>query len=157
MTPAPDDRAGPAGADTVEFQVATLPGAPLGPLQAIASGGELARFALGLKACLAGRDGGAQPLMVFDEVDHGVGGAVADAVGQRLARLAAGAQVLVVTHSPQVAARAHAHWRVGRVGAGEGIRAEVETPGRRGARGGNRAHALRAPRPPTLPAPPPGL
>ncbi len=125
VTAAPD--AGPAGADVVEFQVATLPGAPLGPLHAIASGGELARFALGLKACLAARVGVAQPLMVFDEVDNGVGGAVADAVGQRLARLADGAQVLVVTHSPQVAARAHAHWRVSRAGAGEAVRAEVET------------------------------
>ncbi len=127
VTPNDDERAGPSGADVVEFQVATLPGAPLGPLPAIASGGELARLALALKASLAGRGAGAQPLMVFDEVDQGVGGAVADAVGQRLVRLAAGSQVLVVTHSPQVAARADAHWRVGRVGAGEAMRARVDT------------------------------
>jgi DNA repair protein RecN (Recombination protein N) len=122
-----DDRFGPSGGDRVEFQVATLPGAPFASLGAIASGGELARFALALKASLAGRGVGAQPLMIFDEVDQGVGGAVADAVGVRLKRLAAGAQVIVVTHSPQVAARADAHWRVARTGAGQGLRARVET------------------------------
>ncbi|MHB8529150.1 MAG: DNA repair protein RecN [Caulobacteraceae bacterium] len=126
VEPAAADRAGPSGADRVEFQVATLPGAPFGPLGAIASGGELARFALALKASLAGRGEGAQPVMIFDEVDQGVGGAVADAVGQRLARLAAGAQVLVVTHSPQVAARADAHWMVSKRGQGEGVIAAVE-------------------------------
>jgi DNA repair protein RecN (Recombination protein N) len=100
----------------VEFEVSTNSGAPFGPLGAIASGGELARFALALKAALAGRGGGATPLMIFDEVDQGVGGAVADAVGQRLKRLAGEGQVLVVTHSPQVAARAEAHWRVSKAG-----------------------------------------
>ena len=129
VTPLPRDRAGPSGADKVEFEIATLPDAPFLGLAAIASGGELARFALALKASLAGRDGGLQPLMIFDEVDHGVGGAVADAVGQRLARLAARAQVVVVTHSPQVAARADAHWRVSRIGEGDRTRTVVEVLG----------------------------
>jgi DNA repair protein RecN (Recombination protein N) len=123
----PEDRAGPSGADRVEFEIATLPGAPYSSLGAIASGGELARFALALKASLAAREGEPQPLMIFDEVDQGVGGAVADAVGQRLARLAARAQVVVVTHSPQVAARADTHWRVSRIGDGERTRTSVET------------------------------
>jgi DNA repair protein RecN (Recombination protein N) len=111
------DRAGPDGADRVAFQVATNPGAPFGPLGDIASGGELARFALALKASLATRstvsgEASKTPVMIFDEVDQGVGGAVADAVGLRLRGLAQTAQVLVVTHSPQVAARADTHWRV---------------------------------------------
>jgi DNA repair protein RecN (Recombination protein N) len=124
-------RAGPTGMDRVAFEIATNPGAPFGELGAIASGGELARLALALKAALAGRGSGAQPLMIFDEVDQGVGGAVADAVGLRLKRLAApsrgrmGAQVLVVTHSPQVAARADAHWRVAKAGEGEQVRTTV--------------------------------
>ena len=122
-----EDRAGPSGADRVEFEVSTNPGAPFGGLGAIASGGELARFALALKAALAGRADQAQPLMIFDEVDQGVGGAVADAVGLRLKRLAGQAQVLVVTHSPQVAARADAHWRVLKAGEGEKLRTAVET------------------------------
>jgi DNA repair protein RecN (Recombination protein N) len=120
-------RVGPAGADRVEFEVSTNPGAPFGGLGVIASGGELARFALALKAALAGRGEGGQPLMIFDEVDQGVGGAVADAVGLRLKRLAGEAQVLVVTHSPQVAARADAHWRVAKAGDGEKLRTAVET------------------------------
>lgn len=121
-----EDRAGPAGLDRIGFEISTLPGAPFGGLAAIASGGELARFALALKAVLAGRDAAAQPLMIFDEVDQGVGGAVADAVGARLKRLAAKAQVLVVTHSPQVAARADAHWRISKAGEGERVRTTVE-------------------------------
>ena len=121
-----DDRAGPSGADRVEFQVSTLPGAPFQGLGVIASGGELARFALALKASLAARTAGPQPLMIFDEVDQGVGGAVADAVGVRLKRLSAGAQVMVVTHSPQVAARADAHWRVRKAGEGDRLRAAVD-------------------------------
>ncbi|HEY3696635.1 DNA repair protein RecN [Phenylobacterium sp.] len=125
VEPLDEDRAGPAGLDRVVFQVATNPGAPFGDLGAIASGGELARFALALKAALAGR-GGVQPLMIFDEVDQGVGGAVADAVGLRLRRLAADAQVLVVTHSPQVAARADAHWRISKTGDAERLRTAVE-------------------------------
>ena len=126
IEPLTEDRVGPFGADRVELQVATLPGAPFAALGAIASGGELARFALALKASLASRGLGPQPLMIFDEVDQGVGGAVADAVGLRLKQLAARAQVLVVTHSPQVAARADAHWRVRKLGAGEKVHADVE-------------------------------
>jgi DNA repair protein RecN (Recombination protein N) len=98
------------GFDHVEFMVATNPGAPMGPLKTIASGGELSRFVLAMKAALAARE--SRTVIIFDEVDAGVGGAVADAVGERLARLARDAQVLVVTHSPQVAARASSHWRV---------------------------------------------
>jgi DNA repair protein RecN (Recombination protein N) len=102
--------AGPEGRDAVAFTVATNPGAPSGPLNKIASGGELSRFLLALKVCLRG-DEGAQTL-IFDEIDRGVGGATADAVGRRLAALADGSQVLVVTHSPQVAAQGAHHWRV---------------------------------------------
>jgi len=127
VEPLAEDRAGPSGTDRVAFEIRTNPGAPFGPLEAIASGGELARFALALKAALAGRVKGAQPLMIFDEVDQGVGGAVADAVGLRLRRLAGEAQVLVVTHSPQVAARAHAHWRISKSGDDTRIRTAVET------------------------------
>jgi DNA repair protein RecN (Recombination protein N) len=126
IEPLPEDRAGPTGLDRVAFEIATNPGAPFGDLGAIASGGELARFALALKASLAGRAAGPQPLMIFDEVDQGVGGAVADAVGLRLKKLAGNAQVLVVTHSPQVAARAEAHWRISKAGDAERIRTVVE-------------------------------
>ena len=101
---------GPDGADEVAFTVATNPGAPPGPLARIASGGELSRFLLALKVVLSRQQEGVT--MIFDEIDRGVGGATADAVGRRLARLASGAQVLVVTHSPQVAARGAHHWRV---------------------------------------------
>lgn len=120
------DKAGPHGQDRVAFEISTNPGAPFGELGQIASGGELARLALALKAALAGRAEGAQPLMIFDEVDQGVGGAVADAVGLRLRRLASDAQVLVVTHSPQVAARADAHWRISKAGDAEMVRTAVE-------------------------------
>lgn len=126
VEPLPEDRAGPTGQDRVAFEISTNPGAPFGDLGAIASGGELARFALALKAALASRAAGAQPLMIFDEVDQGVGGAVADAVGLRLKRLASAAQVLVVTHSPQVAARAEAHWRIAKAGDAERTRTAVE-------------------------------
>ncbi len=126
VEPLEPERGGSAGLDRVEFQIATVPGAPFGPLGAIASGGELARLALALKVCLATRGGTRQPLMIFDEVDQGVGGAVADAVGLRLRRLAAQGQVLVVTHSPQVAARAGGHWRVRRRTAGGVATTEVE-------------------------------
>jgi DNA repair protein RecN (Recombination protein N) len=101
---------GATGQDEVTFRVATNPGAPSGALGKIASGGELSRFLLALKVCLTGTDSGVT--MIFDEIDRGVGGATADAVGRRLAQLAAGGQVLVVTHSPQVAARGAHHWRV---------------------------------------------
>ncbi|MFN3583143.1 DNA repair protein RecN [Phenylobacterium sp.] len=126
VEPLPEDRAGPAGQDRVAFEVSTNPGAPFGDLGAIASGGELARFALALKASLAARASGHQPLMIFDEVDQGVGGAVADAVGLRLKKLAGAAQVLVVTHSPQVAARAGDHWRISKAGDAERVRTAVE-------------------------------
>lgn len=102
--------AGPEGADAVTFTVATNPGAPSGALNKIASGGELSRFLLALKVCLTGDAPGVT--MIFDEIDRGVGGATADAVGRRLKALSAGAQVLVVTHSPQVAALGAHHWRV---------------------------------------------
>ncbi|MAY87395.1 MAG: DNA repair protein RecN [Pseudooceanicola sp.] len=101
---------GPDGRDSVAFTVATNPGAPAGPLNKIASGGELSRFLLALKVCLTGERAGVT--MIFDEIDRGVGGATADAVGRRLAKLAQSGQVLVVTHSPQVAARGAHHWRV---------------------------------------------
>jgi len=100
----------PKGIDKVAFQVATNPGAPAGPLNKIASGGELARFMLALKVILANAD--PVPVLVFDEVDAGIGGAVASAVGERLAMLGQDAQVLVVTHSPQVAAQANQHYMV---------------------------------------------
>ena len=112
LEPVAEGRRGPLGVETARFEIATNAGSPFGPLDAIASGGELARFALAMKAALAGREDQRQPVMIFDEVDQGVGGAVAEAVGQRLKRLSTGAQVLVVTHSPQVAARGHAHWKV---------------------------------------------
>ena len=102
--------AGPDGQDLVSFEVATNPGAPSGPLSRIASGGELSRFLLALKVCLTRGTSGIT--MIFDEIDRGVGGATADAVGKRLLALASGAQVLVVTHSPQVAALGQHHWRV---------------------------------------------
>ncbi|MZR12850.1 DNA repair protein RecN [Maritimibacter sp. DP07] len=102
---------GPEGHDAVTFTVATNPGAPAGPLNKIASGGELSRFLLALKVCLTKDARGLT--MIFDEIDRGVGGATADAVGRRLKRLAdEGGQVLVVTHSPQVAALGAHHWRV---------------------------------------------
>ena len=101
---------GPEGIDAVAFEVATNPGAPAGPLNKIASGGELSRFLLALKVCLAGDD--LSTTMIFDEIDRGVGGATADAVGRRLKALADGGQVLVVTHSPQVAALGAHHWQV---------------------------------------------
>jgi DNA repair protein RecN (Recombination protein N) len=102
--------AGPSGTDRVDFEVSTNPGAPFGPLTRIASGGELSRFILALKVALA--EAGSAATMIFDEVDRGVGGAVASAIGERLARLAERSQVLVVTHSPQVAARASHHYRI---------------------------------------------
>ena len=101
---------GPDGIDSVTFTVATNPGAPAGPLNKIASGGELSRFLLALKVCLTDKASGIT--MIFDEIDRGVGGATADAVGRRLAQLSEQSQVLVVTHSPQVAARAAHHWQV---------------------------------------------
>ncbi len=112
--------ASPSGYDRAEFLVRTNPGSRPGPLMKVASGGELSRFLLAIKVCLAER--GTAPTLVFDEIDAGVGGAVADAMGQRLARLAARAQVLAVTHAPQVAARAQSHYRIVKSEVGEGER-----------------------------------
>ena len=114
---------GPAGTDRVEFEVSTNPGAPVGPLTRIASGGELSRFILALKVALA--EAGSAATMIFDEVDRGVGGAVASAIGERLARLAEQSQVLVVTHSPQVAARASHHYRIEKSHGDSGTRTSV--------------------------------
>ncbi len=105
---------GPGGIDRVQFLVATNPGAPAGALKKIGSGGEMARVMLALKVVLA--EVGVAGTLVFDEVDSGIGGATADAVGERLARLAEKRQILVVTHSPQVAARAAHHWIVSKGG-----------------------------------------
>jgi DNA repair protein RecN (Recombination protein N) len=106
---------GPEGSDAVEFQVRTNPGTRAGPLMKVASGGELSRFLLALKVSLADR--GSAPTLVFDEIDTGVGGAVAEAIGQRLARLAGRVQVLSVTHAPQVAAQADAHLLISKTAA----------------------------------------
>ncbi|MGB3244328.1 MAG: DNA repair protein RecN [Sulfitobacter sp.] len=116
---------GPEGRDAVSFTVATNPGAPAGPLGKIASGGELSRFLLALKVCLTqGQDG---LTLIFDEIDRGVGGATADAVGRRLSALAKDGQVLVVTHSPQVAALGAHHWRVAKAVA-KGVTTSTVTP-----------------------------
>ena len=104
---------GPTGIDRIEFMVAANPGTPLAPLMKVASGGELARFMLALKVVLAAR--GSAPTLIFDEIDTGVGGAVADAIGARLARMAGSLQVLAVTHSPQVAARATQHMLISKM------------------------------------------
>ncbi len=104
------------GTDQVRFTVSTNPGTPLGPLDKIASGGEMARFALAIKVALAAKT---QSVMVFDEVDQGVGGAVATAVGRRLARLSETSQVFVVTHSPQVAAAADHQFRIEKTSDGD--------------------------------------
>ncbi|MBX9635051.1 MAG: DNA repair protein RecN, partial [Magnetospirillum sp.] len=119
---------GADGLDAVEFLVATNPGNPPGTLGKIASGGELSRFMLALKVVLARTS--STPTMVFDEVDSGIGGAVAAAVGERLARLGTDLQVLVVTHSPQVAARGRNHYRVAKqeVAAGKVLTSVEELP-----------------------------
>jgi DNA repair protein RecN (Recombination protein N) len=101
---------GEHGCERVHFEISTIPGAPFGPLARIASGGELSRFMLALKLVLASTS--SVPTLIFDEVDSGIGGAVAAVVGERLQRLGTSLQVLVVTHSPQVAARGAHHWRV---------------------------------------------
>ncbi|WP_234053910.1 MULTISPECIES: DNA repair protein RecN [unclassified Xanthobacter] len=114
--------AGPEGQDAVEFWVRTNPGSRPGPMMKVASGGELARFLLALKVVLADR--GSAPTLIFDEIDTGVGGAVADAIGQRLARLSQKVQVLCVTHAPQVAARAHNHLLIAK----DAVPAEPDAP-----------------------------
>jgi DNA repair protein RecN (Recombination protein N) len=116
ITRLPEDKWGAYGMDAVEFLIATNPGADFAPLSRIASGGELARFILALKVALAEQGGAAT--MIFDEIDRGVGGAVASAIGERLVRLAANAQLLVVTHSPQVAARGRRHYLITKASSG---------------------------------------
>ncbi|MDB5361419.1 MAG: recN [Rhodospirillales bacterium] len=116
---------GPDGAERVTFEVATNPGAAPGPMSKIASGGELSRFLLALKVVLARVS--SVPTIVFDEVDSGIGGAVAAAVGERLALLGQELQVLVVTHSPQVAARGRHHWRVAKTQARDTTVTRVES------------------------------
>ncbi len=112
-----------AGADRVEFEIATNAGTTFGPLVRIASGGELSRFVLALKVALA--ETGSAGTLIFDEIDRGVGGAVASAIGERLARLAETAQVLIVTHSPQVAARGQHHYRIAKSADGHVTRTGV--------------------------------
>ena len=118
MSSEPDDR-GENGIDAVEFWVRTNPGTRAGPMMKVASGGELSRFLLALKVALADR--GSAPTLVFDEIDTGVGGAVADAIGQRLARLSERIQVLSVTHAPQVAARAKSHFLISKTGGADRV------------------------------------
>ena len=119
----PEDRWGPQGVDAVEFLIATNPGAPFAPLGKIASGGELSRFILALKVALAEQGGAAT--VIFDEIDRGVGGAVASAIGERLARLASTGQLLAVTHSPQVAARGAMHYLIAKSSEGTVTRTSV--------------------------------
>ena len=128
----PEGQWGPAGRDKVEFLISTNPGADFGPLAKIASGGELSRFILALKVALA-EEGGAGTI-VFDEIDRGVGGAVASAIGERLARLSGGRQLLAVTHSPQVAARGAHHYFIAKSSDGTVTRTgvvELDREGRR--------------------------
>jgi DNA repair protein RecN (Recombination protein N) len=122
MTSRPDGRS-ENGIDQVEFWVRTNPGTRPGPLLKVASGGELSRFLLALKVALADR--GSAPTLVFDEVDAGAGGAVADAVGRRLAKLSERVQVLSVTHAPQVAARAATHFLITKSGNSEKVSTRV--------------------------------
>jgi DNA repair protein RecN (Recombination protein N) len=116
-----------SGIDQVEFWVSTNPGSRPGPMMKVASGGELSRFMLALKVVLA--DKGSAPTLVFDEIDSGAGGAVADAIGQRLSRLSARVQVLAVTHAPQVAARAQSHFLIAKDAAGQGDRVITRVAG----------------------------
>jgi len=125
------DNRSEAGIDQVEFWVRTNPGTRPGPMMKVASGGELSRFLLALKVALADR--GSAPTLVFDEIDTGVGGAVADAIGQRLARLSSRVQVLSVTHAPQVAARASTHFLISKSGDRKSVStgiAEMDRAGR---------------------------
>ncbi len=132
LEPLEGDEWGPSGAETVRFAVRTHPAMPFGPLERIASGGELSRFMLALK--VAGQKGNRAGTLVFDEIDAGIGGAVSDAVGEHLRRLGRDAQVMVVTHAPQVAARADHHVHLTRESGGGSVatRADVlEGRGRR--------------------------
>jgi DNA repair protein RecN (Recombination protein N) len=124
IEPLPEAQWSAAGRDRAEFEISTNPGAPFGPLVKIASGGELSRFILALKVALAA-SGGART-MIFDEIDRGVGGAVASAIGERLHRLSEQAQLLVVTHSPQVAARGRQHLLIEKSHEGTVTRTSVE-------------------------------
>jgi len=119
----PDDRWGPGGVDAVEFLISTNPGSAFAPLGKIASGGELSRFILALKVALAEQGGAAT--VIFDEIDRGVGGAVASAIGERLFRLARAGQLLAVTHSPQVAARGANHFLIAKSSEGTVTRTSV--------------------------------
>lgn len=123
VTPVSEDRWGPSGMDNVEFLISTNPGADFAPLNKIASGGELSRFILALKVALAEQGGAAT--VIFDEIDRGVGGAVASAIGERLARLAGEGQLLAVTHSPQVAARGGMHYVIAKSSEGTVTRTSV--------------------------------
>ncbi len=123
VTQLPEERWSGQGMDTVEFLIATNPGADFAPLNKIASGGELSRFILALKVALAEQGGAAT--VIFDEIDRGVGGAVASAIGERLARLASDGQLLAVTHSPQVAARGRTHYMIAKSSEGTVTRTSV--------------------------------
>ncbi len=127
MTELTSDTAGPEGTDRAEFWVQTNPGTRPGPMMKVASGGELSRFMLALKVVLA--DQGSAPTLVFDEIDTGVGGAVADAIGQRLARLGSKVQVLSVTHAPQVAAKATRHYLIAKETKGQSAATRVRPLG----------------------------
>jgi DNA repair protein RecN (Recombination protein N) len=123
VEPLPEERWSGTGMDRAEFLISTNPGAPFAPLNKIASGGELSRFILALKVALA-EEGGAATI-IFDEIDRGVGGAVAAAIGERLARLAQRTQLLAVTHSPQVAAKGQAHYFIAKSSEGTVTRTGV--------------------------------
>ncbi len=125
ITPLSEENWGSAGSESVQFLIATNPGQTPGPLARVASGGELSRLMLAFKMVLA--QFSPVPTLIFDEVDAGIGGATAAAVGERLARVAEHLQVLVVTHSPQVAARAAAHFRVAKQALGGRAATTVET------------------------------
>ena len=134
---------GPEGLERVEFWVRTNPGTRPGPLMKVASGGELARFLLALKVVLADR--GSAPTLIFDEIDTGVGGATADAIGVRLAQLSSGVQVIAVTHAPQVAARADRHYLISKdaLAKGKRVATRVTELARRAPPRGDRPHACR--------------
>ncbi|MBY0362624.1 MAG: DNA repair protein RecN, partial [Phreatobacter sp.] len=127
MTEHAADGSGAEGIDRLEFWVQTNPGTRPGPMMKVASGGELSRFMLALKVVLA--DQGSAPTLVFDEIDTGVGGAVADAIGQRLARLGGKVQVLSVTHAPQVAAKATRHYLIAKETTGQRVATRVRPLG----------------------------
>jgi DNA repair protein RecN (Recombination protein N) len=119
ITPLGDAQWGPRGTTAVRFEASTNEGMNAGPIDRVASGGELARFLLALKVCL--EESSHPRSLIFDEVDSGVGGAVAAAVGDRLSRLGASTQTLVITHSPQVAARANQHLRIAKTATDSGV------------------------------------